>query len=122
MASEKTLKVTAGSATIVSFGASAAYFVWMFRGGSLVGSLLSIFPAWKSMDPIPVLESFENSRKRRKDRAVRDEESLESLVEESNKTAQDAKETKDQKTANTEGRCDELDTGPSKNSLRSVCC
>jgi len=99
MASQKALKVSAGSATVVSVGASAAYFIWLLRGGSLVGSLLSIFPAWKSIDPLPVLDSFENSRKRRKDRAVRDAESLESLVDQSNQTAQDAKETKDQKSA-----------------------
>ena len=65
MASQTLLKVAAGSATVVSFGASAAYFIWLLRGGSLLSSLLSIFPAWKSMDPLPVLDSFENSRKRK---------------------------------------------------------
>jgi hypothetical protein len=35
------------------------------------------------MDPIPVLESFEKSQKRRKGK-TEDEESLESLVEKSN--------------------------------------
>lgn len=63
MASEKALKVTAGSASVVSFSASAAYLIWMLRGGSLLSSLLSVFPAWKSMDPIPVLDSFENHAK-----------------------------------------------------------
>jgi hypothetical protein len=85
--SQKNFKVTAGSATVVSFSASAAYLVWMLRGGSLLSSLLSVFPAWKSMDPIPVLESFEKSRKTRNSKAE-DDDSLESLVENSNNTAQ----------------------------------
>ena len=42
------------------------YLIWLIRGSSLLSSFLSMFPAWKSMDPIPVLESFEKSRKRRK--------------------------------------------------------
>ncbi len=83
MVSQKALKVDAGSATVVSFGASAAYLLWLIRGGSLLSSFLSIFPAWKSMDPLPVLDSFEESRKRRKGK-LDDDESLESLVEQSN--------------------------------------
>jgi hypothetical protein len=83
IASQKALKLDAGSATVVSFGASAAYLIWLIRGGSLLSSFLSMFPAWKSMDPIPVLESFEKSQKRRKGK-TEDEESLESLVEKSN--------------------------------------
>src|SRR5262249_7741928 len=92
MASEKPLKVAAGSATVVSFGASAAYLIWLLRGGSLLSSLLSIFPAWKSMDPLPVLDSFANSRKNKKRRSATDAESLESLIEKSNQTNQPAQE------------------------------
>ncbi|HEX4053147.1 MAG TPA: hypothetical protein VHX86_02675 [Tepidisphaeraceae bacterium] len=88
MASQTSLKVAAGSATVVSFGASAAYFIWLLRGGSLLSSLLSIFPAWKSMDPLPVLDSFENSRKRKKRRSASEAESLESLVDRSNQSAE----------------------------------
>jgi len=89
MTSQKELKVDAGSATVVSFGASAAYLIWLIRGGSLLSSLLSIFPAWKSMDPLPVLDSFEESRKRRKGK-IDDDESLESLVEKSNQNTETA--------------------------------
>jgi len=97
MASQKSLKVSAGSATVVSFGASAAYLLWLLRGGSLLSSLLSIFPAWKSIDPLPVLDSFENSNKRKKDRAKTDAESLESLVDQSNQKTENANGTKDEK-------------------------
>jgi hypothetical protein len=101
MASEKTLKVTAGSATVVSFSASAVYLVWMLRGGSLLSSLLSVFPAWKSMDPIPVLESFEKSRRKRKAQTG-DDDSLESLVEKSNQSASKPDAAKSSDIANTE--------------------
>jgi len=89
MVSQKALKVDAGSATVVSFGASAAYLIWLIRGGSLLSSLLSIFPAWRTIDPLPVLESFEESRKRRKGK-IDDDESLESLVEKSNQNTSTA--------------------------------
>jgi hypothetical protein len=80
---ETQLKVVAGSATVASFGASAAYVIWMLRGGSLLSSLLSILPAWQSIDPLPVLDNFE-SRKRRKNRMQSDDESIESMVDKSN--------------------------------------
>jgi hypothetical protein len=89
MTSEAKLKMAAGSATVVSFGASAAYFIWLLRGGSLLSSLLSVLPAWKSIDPLPVLEAFE-SKKRRKTRMDSDLESLESLVDKSNSAPQDS--------------------------------
>jgi hypothetical protein len=88
MASQKTLKFEAGSATVASLGASAAYLLWLLRGGSLLSSLLSIFPAWKSMDPLPVLESFESERKRRKRRGAAESESLETLVDKSNSSTE----------------------------------
>jgi hypothetical protein len=88
MASEKSLKLKAGSATVVSLGASAAYFAWLLRGGSLLSSLLSMFPAWKNIDPIPVLENFENSRKRKRAAGENDNESLESIMDRSNESEQ----------------------------------
>jgi hypothetical protein len=73
-------KIVVGSATCVSMGASAAYFIWLMRGGSLLSSMLSTFPTWNSIDPLPVLDNFE-SRKRRKARIASDGESLESLID-----------------------------------------
>ena len=43
------------SAAGVSLGLSVAYVLWMVRGGVLVGSYLSALPAWKMLDPLPVL-------------------------------------------------------------------
>jgi hypothetical protein len=36
-------------------GASVAYVLWLVRGGVLVGSYLSALPAWRLLDPLPVL-------------------------------------------------------------------
>ena len=80
------MKIAAGSATVVSLSTSAIYFIWLLRGGSLLSSMLSVLPAWKSIDPLPVLENFE-SRRRRKQRMASDHESLESLIDRSNKAA-----------------------------------
>ena len=64
-----------GSSTIVSTGLSVGYVVWLARGGMLVASLLSTMPAWRAIDPLPVLASF-----RDKDEDSEDDESLDSLV------------------------------------------
>jgi hypothetical protein len=38
-----------------SFGLTVGYVVWLLRGGALVASLLSSLPAWRLLDPLPVL-------------------------------------------------------------------
>ncbi len=83
-----TVRIIAGSATFASIGVSAAYLLWLIRGGSLLFSMLSFFPAWRSIDPLPVLDNFE-SRKRRKARIDGDAESLESLIDNSKPTSAD---------------------------------
>jgi len=46
--------VAAGAAGI-SFGISLAYAQWLVRSGVLMGSILSTMPAWRVLDPLPVL-------------------------------------------------------------------
>ena len=48
-------KSFAVTATGVSFGLSVAYVLWLVRSGVLMGSLLSSLPAWRVLDPLPVL-------------------------------------------------------------------
>jgi hypothetical protein len=43
------------SAVSVSFGLSLVYILWLIRGGVLLGSYLSALPAWRILDPLPVL-------------------------------------------------------------------
>ncbi len=62
------------SAITVSTGLSIGYIVWLVRGGLLVGSVLSSMPAWRWIDPLPVLSNLDDSLEE-------DEESLQSMVE-----------------------------------------
>ena len=48
------------SAASVSLGLSLVYVVWLIRGGVLVGSYLSALPAWRLLDPLPVLSRVED--------------------------------------------------------------
>ena len=44
----------------VSLGVSVAYILWLIRGGVLMGSYLSALPAWRLLDPLPVLSRVED--------------------------------------------------------------
>jgi len=44
-----------GSIAVGSFGLTVGYVLWLLRGGALVASLLSSLPAWRLIDPLPVL-------------------------------------------------------------------
>ena len=47
-------RLVASTATVAS-GLSIGYVVWLVRGGVLLSSLLSSIPAWRLVDPLPVL-------------------------------------------------------------------
>lgn len=70
-AAQYVIGTTAGLSTSLSLG----YFLWLLRGGTLMGSVLTALPAWHLVDPLPILESMG------KDSEDDDDESLESLVE-----------------------------------------
>jgi hypothetical protein len=38
-----------------SLSMTLAYLLWLIRGGALVASALSALPAWRILDPLPVL-------------------------------------------------------------------
>ncbi|HVZ43498.1 MAG TPA: hypothetical protein VHA82_06785 [Ramlibacter sp.] len=44
----------------VSLGVSVAYVLWLVRGGVLMGSYLSALPAWRLLDPLPVLSHMDD--------------------------------------------------------------
>ncbi|MDA0660590.1 MAG: cadherin domain-containing protein [Planctomycetota bacterium] len=50
-----------GTSAIVSTSLSVGYIVWMLRGGTLFLSFISSIPAWCAFDPLPIVESFEES-------------------------------------------------------------
>jgi hypothetical protein len=64
----------AGSVFVVSTGLSVGYVLWLLRGGALIASLLSSLPAWRLVDPLPVLGSMGGRA------GDEDDDSLEDLV------------------------------------------
>ena len=73
----------AGSVFVVSTGLSVGYVLWLLRGGALIASLLSSLPAWRLVDPLPVLGSMGGRA------GDEDDDSLEDLVAE-DRDARDA--------------------------------
>jgi hypothetical protein len=59
MTDDSTARTVAGTASFVSIGLSVGYFFWVVRAGSVVTSLLSSVPAWKAVDPLPILDEDE---------------------------------------------------------------
>ena len=60
----------------VSLGLSLVYVLWLIRGGILMGSYLSALPAWRVLDPLPVLSRVD-------DEADEDDEALDAVADRS---------------------------------------
>jgi hypothetical protein len=71
-------QIMIGSALTASASITAGYVIWLIRGGVLISSVLSSLPAWRMVDPLPVLSHFAGSS------ADEDDDSLEALVRKSN--------------------------------------
>lgn len=63
-----------GVSVVTGAGLTIGYVAWLIRGGVLLTSLLSTMPAWRLLDPLPILNS---GGKHRGD----DDDSLEALVD-----------------------------------------
>lgn len=82
MSTEHKMHVVAGAASLVSVGVSVMYFMWAVRAGSVLSSLLSSMPAWKLVDPLPILDQMAGSRAGKRAReSEEDDESLASMVQ-----------------------------------------
>jgi hypothetical protein len=57
----------------VSLGLSLVYVLWLIRGGVLMGSYLSALPAWRVLDPLPVLSRVDED-------AEEDDEALDAVT------------------------------------------
>jgi hypothetical protein len=79
--SEHKTHVIAGAASLVSVGMSVVYFMWAVRAGSVLSSLLSSMPAWKLVDPLPILDQMAGGFDGRKRDDDEDDETLESMVD-----------------------------------------
>ena len=58
----------------VTTGVSVGYILWMIRSGAVLASLVSALPAWRAIDPLPVLANLEGGDDT-------DKESLQSIVQ-----------------------------------------
>ncbi|AWI78951.1 hypothetical protein CEW87_05980 [Parazoarcus communis] len=65
---------TVAVATVTGAGLTIGYVAWIIRGGVLVSSLLTTMPAWRLLDPLPILGNSRQSD-------TGDDDSLESLVD-----------------------------------------
>ncbi|MEZ5650126.1 MAG: DUF4347 domain-containing protein [Burkholderiaceae bacterium] len=70
----------AASSIAVSTGVSIGYVIWLLRGGALLSSIIASMPAWRSIDPLPVLQSLDSGA-----RADQDGESIESMLDAANR-------------------------------------
>lgn len=68
-------QILVGSSLALSAGLSAGYIAWLARSGVLLSSVLSTLPAWRFIDPLPVLNQYGGA-------SATDDESLESIVTE----------------------------------------
>jgi len=71
------INTTVGSSVGLSSGFTVGYMLWLLRGGTLMGSVLSSLPAWRMVDPLPVLAELDED-------LDDDNESLESMVNQTN--------------------------------------
>jgi hypothetical protein len=69
-------KTVVGSTLAATTGLSIGYVLWLIRGGMLLSSVLSSLPAWRLVDPLPILASLDKEA----DDEHTDDESLESII------------------------------------------
>ena len=64
-----------GSAVGLTTGLTVGYVLWTVRAGYLLTGLIAQVPAWRFVDPLPILNSLDNER------GPGDGESLASIVQ-----------------------------------------
>ena len=69
------------TSVVATGGLSIGYVIWLLRGGALLSSMLASMPAWRLVDPLPVLATLDGRRD-----AV-DDVSLQEMVSDSAATA-----------------------------------
>ena len=66
-------RIAIGSSFTVTSGLSVGYFLYLLRGGAIMSSMLTSLPAWRFVDPLPILSNLQDS-------LDTDNESLQSMV------------------------------------------
>ena len=88
-----------GGTVTLTAGFSVGYIVWLARSGVLISAAMSALPAWRFMDPLPILA---HGGKRQDD--DEDEESLESMVAEADSIEDQTGDTPEHKPGQTDKR------------------
>ena len=60
----KEMKMSAEAIAGVSITLTAGFVSWALRAGSLIASFLAVMPAWRHLDPMPILAADEKSRRK----------------------------------------------------------
>ena len=69
-------RVVVGSSLALTTGFSVGYFLYLLRGGAIMASMMTSLPAWRFVDPLPILNSLDDLNGADKS----DKESLQSIV------------------------------------------
>ena len=69
-----TTELIIGTSAIVSTSLSVGYVIWLLRSGTLLMTFLTSIPAWCAFDPLPIIESMDETED------DQDDESLVSMV------------------------------------------
>ncbi|MFK7732477.1 MAG: choice-of-anchor Q domain-containing protein [Pseudomonadales bacterium] len=69
-------RLVIGSSATVTTGLSIGYVLWLIRGSVLLSTVLSSLPAWRLVDPLPVLGTMLAASN-----SGEDDESLESIID-----------------------------------------
>lgn len=73
---EEIAQAVRAGATVLTTSLSIGYVLWLLRGGLLLSSLLTSLPAWRFIDPLPVLAHLETDSKT----DTTDDDSLEAVI------------------------------------------
>ena len=79
-------KTVVGSTLAATTGLSIGYVLWLIRGGMLLSSVLSSLPAWRLVDPLPILASLDKGSQDEQ----ADDDSLESVIRKRGKNSSQA--------------------------------
>ena len=89
--------LASGAVLGVSSGLTAGYVLWLMRGGYLLSCLLAQMPAWRFIDPLPVLDYLDKDEEYTDDASEQD--SLEGMLSEN---AEESSRLEDDTTADAE--------------------
>ena len=81
------LDIQVASSITVTSGFSIGYVVWLLRSGALLSSILSSLPAWRTIDPLPILGRIGPSDEDRQSLDPVADEHLEDIIEDAKQHA-----------------------------------